>query len=100
MSGVARGDSEVSNRPFFQAVLVQAVVLLIFASPGRSQSFPVQTSTQEKTRIILDTDIGDDIDDAFALELALQSPELEVTGVTTAWGDTALRARMVRRMLL
>jgi len=52
-----------------------------------------------KTRIILDTDIGDDVDDAFALGLALESPEVELVGVTTAWGDTALRARMTRRML-
>ncbi|MEA3421563.1 MAG: nucleoside hydrolase, partial [Acidobacteriota bacterium] len=29
----------------------------------------------------LDTDIGDDIDDAFALALALKSPELEIVGV-------------------
>jgi len=54
----------------------------------------------QKTKIILDTDIGDDVDDAFALGLALQSPELEIVGVTTTWGDTALRARLVRRMLL
>src|SRR5262249_9526126 len=53
-----------------------------------------------RTKIILDTDIGDDVDDAFALALALESPEIEIVGVTTAWGDTALRARMVRRMLL
>jgi inosine-uridine nucleoside N-ribohydrolase len=52
-----------------------------------------------KTKIILDTDIGDDVDDAFALALALQSTEIQIIGVTTAWGDTALRARMVRRML-
>jgi len=52
-----------------------------------------------KTKIILDTDIGDDVDDAFALGLALQSPEVEILAVTTAWGDTALRARMARRML-
>jgi len=53
-----------------------------------------------RTKIILDTDIGDDVDDAFALGLALQSPEIELVGVTTAWGDTALRARLVRRMLV
>jgi inosine-uridine nucleoside N-ribohydrolase len=55
---------------------------------------------RQRTKIILDTDIGDDVDDAFALALALQSPEIEIVGVTTAWGDTALRARMVRRMLV
>lgn len=48
---------------------------------------------------ILDTDIGDDIDDAFALALALRSPELRILGVTTAFGDTALRARLVDRYL-
>src|SRR5262245_30259167 len=51
------------------------------------------------TKIILDTDIGDDVNDVFALGLALQSPEIEIVGVTTVWGDTALRARMVWRML-
>jgi len=32
-------------------------------------------------KVILDTDIGDDIDDAFALALAIRSPELEIVGV-------------------
>ncbi len=53
----------------------------------------------EKTKIIIDTDIGDDIDDAYALALALSSPELEILGVTTAWGATDLRAQLVSRML-
>ena len=48
---------------------------------------------------IIDTDIGDDIDDAFALALALNSPELKILGVTTAFGDTELRARLVDRYL-
>ncbi len=46
-------------------------------------------------KVILDTDIGDDIDDAYALALVLASPELKLLGVTTAWGDTALRAQLV-----
>jgi len=49
--------------------------------------------------VILDTDIGDDIDDAFALALALRSPELRILGITTAYGDTELRARLVDRCL-
>jgi inosine-uridine nucleoside N-ribohydrolase len=48
---------------------------------------------------ILDTDLGDDIDDAFALALALKSPELKLLGITTAFGDTELRARLVDRYL-
>ncbi len=34
----------------------------------------------------VDTDIGDDIDDAFALALILRSPELRVLGISTAFG--------------
>ena len=49
--------------------------------------------------VILDTDIGDDIDDAFALALVLRSPELRLLGVTTAYGDTEMRARLVDRYL-
>lgn len=49
--------------------------------------------------VVIDTDIGDDIDDAFALALALKSPELKVLGVTTTFGDTQMRARLVNRYL-
>lgn len=49
--------------------------------------------------VIIDTDIGDDIDDAFAIGLALQSPEVKILGITTAWGNTTLRARLVERFL-
>ncbi|MGC8779608.1 MAG: nucleoside hydrolase [Anaerolineae bacterium] len=49
--------------------------------------------------LILDTDIGTDVDDLVALSLILNSPELELIGVTTVYGDVALRARMVRKLL-
>jgi purine nucleosidase len=49
--------------------------------------------------VVIDTDIGDDIDDAFALALALKSPELKVLGITTTFGDTGMRARIVERYL-
>src|SRR5207248_2675228 len=49
--------------------------------------------------VIIDTDVGDDIDDAFALTLALNDPRVEVIGVTTAWGDTRTRTLLVRRLL-
>ncbi len=50
-------------------------------------------------RIILDTDIGDDVDDAFALALAISSPELALLGVTTVHGPVEKRARIARKML-
>ena len=54
---------------------------------------------QAREKVIIDTDIGDDIDDAFALALAVKSPELEVLGVTTTFGDTETRAKIVDRFL-
>lgn len=49
--------------------------------------------------ILFDTDIGGDIDDALALALALQSPELDVRGVTTVSDDTAERSRLAWKEL-
>ena len=49
--------------------------------------------------IILDTDIGTDVDDCLALALCLASPELKLTAVTTVYGDTRLRARLVLKLL-
>jgi inosine-uridine nucleoside N-ribohydrolase len=49
--------------------------------------------------IVLDTDIGGDIDDAFALALVLGSPELDLRAVTTVSGDTQARARMAAKLL-
>ena len=47
----------------------------------------------EKIKIFLDTDIGDDIDDALAVALLMNSPEAELAGVTTVMRDTLSRAR-------
>ncbi len=49
--------------------------------------------------IILDTDIGSDVDDCLALALCLTSSELKLTAVTTVYGDARLRARMVLKLL-
>jgi purine nucleosidase len=56
-------------------------------------------SSQEHLPVLIDTDIGDDIDDAFALALALCSPEIDLQGVTTVFGDTHLRARLAKQLL-
>jgi len=61
-----------------------------------AQAVPSKTSAE---KVIIDTDIGDDIDDAFAVALALRSPELEILGISTTFGDTETRAKLVDRML-
>src|SRR5690349_3338455 len=50
-------------------------------------------------KVVIATDIGDDIDDAFAVALALRSPELPILGISTTFGDTPLRARLLDRLL-
>lgn len=52
-----------------------------------------------KQKILFDTDIGDDIDDAWALATCIRHPELELVGVTTVWRDTELRAAQARLLL-
>ena len=48
--------------------------------------------------LLLDSDLGSDVDDELALALLWGSPEVELRGVCTTYGDTALRARIVLRM--
>ncbi|WP_426515626.1 nucleoside hydrolase [Diaminobutyricibacter sp. McL0618] len=47
--------------------------------------------------VILDTDIGSDVDDALALIQILGTPSIALAGVTTVYGDATLRARIARR---
>lgn len=49
--------------------------------------------------LLIDTDIGTDVDDAFALALAMRSPELRLEGVSTVSGDTVARGRIATKML-
>lgn len=49
--------------------------------------------------VILDTDIGGDIDDTWALAMLLKCPELDLRLVTTCAGDTLYRAKVAARLL-
>ena len=50
-------------------------------------------------KILLDTDIGTDIDDAWALGYALKSPSFDLLGVTVSDADTPKRARLACKLL-
>jgi len=78
--------------------LTFALSLLFCFSLSARTNVPAQQPTASE-KIIIDTDIGTDIDDAFAVGLALHSPEFKILGVTSAWGDTHLRARLLSRFL-
>jgi inosine-uridine nucleoside N-ribohydrolase len=49
--------------------------------------------------VILDTDIGGDIDDTWALAMMLNSPELDVKLVVSATADTVYRAKIIAKLL-
>lgn len=49
--------------------------------------------------VLFDTDIGTDIDDAYALAQIVRSPELKLLGVTTVSGDAVARARLAAKLL-
>lgn len=53
----------------------------------------------KRKKIILDTDNGDDIDDLFALYLALSRKDIEIVGITTTYVNTNLRARQINKVL-
>lgn len=76
--------------------LAIVLVLIVFNCCAPAQTTDTLNDAQ---KVIFDTDIGDDLDDAFALALAVSTPKLQVVGITAAWGDTELRARLVARFL-
>ena len=77
---------------------VAVCLATVFLATGYLAPAQEQAASAIPEKVILDTDIGDDIDDAFALALVLSSPEIELLGVSTAWGNTQLRARIVDRL--
>lgn len=74
---------------------------LAWAAAGApaAQSGEADAKVRAKIPVILDTDIGDDIDDTWALALMLKSPELDVKMVVSDTGDTTYRAKIIAKML-
>jgi len=70
------------------------VILLLLAS----LTFSLNVSAQ-KQKVIFDCDLGDDIDDAYALALLIASPELDILGIVMDYGNTPKRAQIACRML-
>lgn len=71
-------------------IIAAFVAAVCIACPARSQ---------DKMKIILDTDIGGDIDDAWALGFVINYPHFEPLGVTIAHGFTPARAKVALKLL-
>jgi purine nucleosidase len=78
----------MSHRTRIALALVWALTASL---PGAAQ--------QARTKVVLDTDIGTDIDDGWALGYALKSPSFELLGVTVTDADTPQRARLACKLL-
>ena len=54
----------------------------------------------DKLKILFDTDIGTDIDDALALTFLLNEPRCELLGITTCTGEAEERAKLASMLCL
>ncbi len=77
--------------PHLNRIALALIVIMSAWSPAEAQ--------QPRMKIVLDTDIGTDIDDAWALGYALRSPAFALLGVTVTDGDTPARARLACKLL-
>jgi inosine-uridine nucleoside N-ribohydrolase len=78
--------------------LSQKLLALLFLA-GAAMWPNWRAPSAPKIPVILDTDIGGDIDDTWALALLLKSPEFDVRLVVSDTGDTVYRAKIIARML-
>ena len=78
------------KRLLFLAAIVTAGTSVCLAANGdKAGAIPV----------IFDTDIGDDIDDSWALTVLLKSPQFDIKLVTTSCGKSEYRAKIIAKML-
>lgn len=75
-------------------------VMIVMLLAGMGMKVEAQEkSGGERIPVILDTDIGDDIDDTWALGMLLGSPQIDLKLVVTATGNTPAKTRLVAKIL-
>jgi len=78
-----------------RAKMLRCLILLLLGATGAVSA----GEDGERAPVIFDTDIGTDIDDAYALAAVLHRPDLELLGVTTVSSDAVARARLAAKLL-
>ena len=86
----------MANLVRFITVLI--VLLQTFFTPGWTYELPRELADGQLP-VIIDTDIGSDIDDSFAIVYAAQSSNLNVKLVVTCTDDTTVRAKITAKLL-
>ncbi|MFC1524183.1 nucleoside hydrolase [Thermodesulfobacteriota bacterium] len=67
---------------------------------GNSPGMLSPERDEQQVKIVIDTDIGSDVDDSWAIGLALASPEVQLAGVTTCGYNPLVRARIAKKLLV
>src|SRR5260370_10698395 len=83
--------------PVLVSIVVCAILIDSPVCSAQSTSTLLEKSLPEK--VIIDTDIVDDIDDALAIALALRTPELHILGISTAFRAAETRPQLLDRSL-
>jgi|GEM_PF-21581 len=91
-----------ARTPFKMLLVLLRTALMLMgllwgAGPATAGETPAATS--RPIPVILDTDIGDDIDDTWALGLLLRCPELDLKLVVGDYGRAPYRARLLAKFL-
>ena len=95
----------VSNLPSYDAcarnmdMACLCIVLVETSTIAIAQNLQAGPKLNVPRPVIIDTDIGSDIDDSFSIGFALQSSDLDVKLIVTCTDDTAVRAKIVAKLL-
>jgi purine nucleosidase len=83
-----------------RTLTIFAILLVCVTQQGPTKLIPdTEFDQQDRIKLILDTDIGDDIDDAWALGFVLSYRAFEPLGVTITHGNTPERAKIACKLL-
>ena len=83
----------------FTFLLLAAIFLLAAVAATSSADDATVSVPVKKLPVILDTDIGDDMDNTWALVMLLKSPQFDVKLITTTCGKSVYRAKIIAKLL-
>ncbi|NKB37281.1 MAG: nucleoside hydrolase [Gammaproteobacteria bacterium] len=86
---------KLSRRHFHKIALA-----ILSSAPAFSRgSLAEENTSSHALPLILDTDIGDDIDDTWALMMLLRMQNIDLRLITTDFGNTRYRTRLLAKLL-
>ena len=96
---VMRLSSSMNRRGFMGQMVVGGAAMAGWPLVSRSSASESREVRKDPIPVILATDIGDDIDDTWALGMLLKCPELDLKLALTEYGKPRYRARLLAKFL-